>query len=103
MLHGSSSGADEMRRGLFTALFALRDAGEAVEYVRRVRSVPRGTTIDMDRRILRQYISYLEHGDPPPGSLVAVAAHVLSHLTEWQGDSQLPDELGRLDEQLRHR
>ncbi|MEV6479021.1 NACHT domain-containing protein [Streptomyces sp. NPDC051576] len=86
----------------FTALFDLRDANEAVDYVSRIRTVPRGAPLDVDRQTLRRCIALLQGGapaEPVPG----ISPEALAQLTKWQDDSQLLDELGRLDEQLRTR
>lgn len=72
---GSSGGA-----AFFSALSELRDTAEAAEYVRLVRAVPRAEPLALDRQALRRYIASLP-----------------------ETDSELLDELGRLDEQLRTR
>ncbi|CCK27731.1 hypothetical protein BN159_3352 [Streptomyces davaonensis JCM 4913] len=64
----------------FSALHDLRDTAEAAEYVRLVRAVPRAEPLALDRQALRRYIAELP-----------------------ETDSELLDELGRLDEQLRTR
>ncbi len=64
----------------FSALHELRDTAEAAEYVRLVRAVPRAEPLALDRQALRRYIAELP-----------------------ETDSELLDELGRLDEQLRTR
>lgn len=73
---GSSGGP-----AFFSALRDLRDTTEAAEYVRLVRAVPRAEPLALDRRALRDYMASLPGAD----------------------NSELLDELGRLDEQLRTR
>ncbi|MFI6400930.1 NACHT domain-containing protein [Streptomyces sp. NPDC050548] len=86
----------------FTALFGLRDAKEATDYVSRIRTVPRGAPLALDRQTLRRCITVLQSGsptEPTPG----ISPEALAQLTKWRDDSRLLDELGRLDEQLRTR
>ncbi|MGH1551266.1 hypothetical protein ACRAWF_00705 [Streptomyces sp. L7] len=86
----------------FTALFDLHNADEARDYVGRVRTVPRGDPLDLDRQTLRRCIALLQDvspAEPSPG----ISPEALAQLTKWRDDSQLLDELGRLDEQLRTR
>ncbi|MDT9697747.1 NACHT domain-containing protein [Streptomyces sp. P17] len=64
----------------FSALAELRDTAEAAEYVRLVRGIPRAEPLALDRQALRRYIAGLP-----------------------ETDSELLDQLGRLDEQLRTR
>ncbi|MFF9621683.1 NACHT domain-containing protein [Streptomyces griseosporeus] len=85
---------------LFTALFTLRDATEAAEYVRRVRDVPRAGPLDVDRATLRWCIAALQDRSP---QATGVSPEGLRRLERWKGDAELLDELGRLDEQLRAR
>lgn len=86
----------------FSALFELREAGEAADYVRRVRNVPRGEPLRLDRRTLRQCIALLQGGAADePG--VTIPPNGIRCLHRWWGSTELLDELGRLDEQLRAR
>ncbi|MEU6418229.1 hypothetical protein [Streptomyces spiralis] len=84
----------------FTALFTLRDAGEAAEYVRRIRDVPRAGPLDVDRAALRLCIAVLQGRSP---QVTGLSPEGLRRLAKWEGDAELLDELGRLDEQLRAR
>lgn len=86
----------------FSALFELREAGEAADYVRRVRNVPRGEPLRLDRRTLRQCIALLQ-GRPADEPAVPIPPNGIRCLIRWQGSTELLDELGRLDEQLRTR
>ncbi|MFC8365826.1 NACHT domain-containing protein [Streptomyces griseorubiginosus] len=85
------------------ALFSLREASEATDFVWSVRNVPRGTPLAIDRRLLRQCIARLEGTITDVEQIHGLPAEALPRLTKWQGDSHLLDELGRLDEQLRAR
>ncbi|MFF0010255.1 NACHT domain-containing protein [Streptomyces sp. NPDC005374] len=87
----------------FAALFSLREASEATDFVWSVRNVPRGTPLDLDRRLLRQCIARLESTATGAEQIHGLPVEALPRLTRWQGDSDLLDELGRLDEQLRAR
>ncbi|MGX4690090.1 NACHT domain-containing protein [Streptomyces sp. JNUCC 63] len=84
----------------FTALFTLRDVGEAAEYVRRVRDVPRAGPLGVDRAALRLCIAVLQGRTP---QVTGLSPEGLRRLAKWEGDTELLDELGRLDEQLRTR
>ncbi|XUL90767.1 hypothetical protein ACQ86D_32520 [Streptomyces galilaeus] len=64
--------------------------------------MPRGDPLDVDRQTLRRCIALLQDvspAEPSPG----ISPEALAQLTKWRDDSQLLDELGRLDEQLRTR
>ncbi|MDV9172952.1 NACHT domain-containing protein [Streptomyces sp. W16] len=95
--HGSPGGP-----AFFTSLFGLRDAKEASDYVSRIRTVPRGAPLDLDRQTLRRCIALLQD-DSPAESVPGISPEALAQLTKWRDDSRLLDELGRLDEQLRTR
>ncbi|MET7568189.1 hypothetical protein ABZT04_06745 [Streptomyces sp. NPDC005492] len=87
----------------FAALFSLREASEATDFVWSVRNVPRGTPLDLDRQLLRHCIAHLEGTTTDAEQIHGLPAEALPRLAKWQGDSHLLDELGRLDEQLRAR
>ncbi|MGV9345505.1 hypothetical protein ACWDSD_11965 [Streptomyces spiralis] len=62
--------------------------------------MPRAGPLDVDRAALRLCIAVLQGRSP---QVTGLSPEGLRRLAKWEGDAELLDELGRLDEQLRAR